>query len=167
MCGWMSPVVCRDISTQVATEKELRDARRQAEAAVIAKSSFLANMSHEIRTPMNGVVGFAELLLAGALDDEQRRQAELIADSGRAMMQMLNDILDLSKVEAGQMTVSNEPFDIIDTLNACIALVSPAIEQKGMELQSVFSVVPCTVTLQSSRLPDRSLLPRRSTAMVA
>ncbi len=132
--------VCRDISTQVATEKELRDARRQAEAAVIAKSSFLANMSHEIRTPMNGVVGFAELLLAGALDDEQRRQAELIADSGRAMMQMLNDILDLSKVEAGQMTVSNEPFDIIDTLNACIALVSPAIEQKGIELQSDFSV---------------------------
>ena len=131
--------VCRDISTQVAAEKELHDARRQAEAAVIAKSSFLANMSHEIRTPMNGVVGFAELLLAGALDDEQRRQAELIADSGRAMMRMLNDILDLSKVEAGQMTVALEPFNIIDTLKACIALVSPATEQKGIELQSVFA----------------------------
>jgi signal transduction histidine kinase/CheY-like chemotaxis protein len=121
-----------DVAKRMALEDELNGARERAEAAVAAKSSFLANMSHEIRTPMNGVIGFTELLLASDLSDQQRRQGELIADSGRAMMRLLNDILDLSKVEAGQMTIAEEPFDLPHALGACAKLMSPTMVQRGL-----------------------------------
>ena len=145
--------VCRDVTAQVAVEEQLRVAQAEAEAAVRAKSSFLANMSHEIRTPMNGVMGFAELLLASDLDPEQRRQAELITDSSRAMMRLLNDILDLSKIEAGQMTVAAEPFDLAKTLTACARLVTPAVEQKGLTLRCDLAAnVPTIVTGDALRV---------------
>jgi CheY-like chemotaxis protein len=103
-------------------------------------------MSHEIRTPMNGVLGFAELLLAGDLAAEQRQQAELIADSGRAMMRLLNDILDLSKVEAGQMRIASETFDLRHTLRACVKLVTPAVQGKGLTLVTDFAeALPASV----------------------
>jgi PAS domain S-box-containing protein len=109
-------------------------ARRTAELASEAKSAFLANMSHEIRTPMNGILGFADLLLDGELGAEQRRQLRMIADSGRALMRLLNDILDLSKIEAGQMELASEPFELAHALNACLNLVRPSADQKGLAL---------------------------------
>ncbi len=109
-------------------------ARIQAEVAVQSKSQFLANMSHEIRTPMNAVIGFTELLLASELTSKQHRQASLVAESGRAMMRLLNDILDLSKVEAGQMTVAVEPIDLAHVLNGPIYLMKPLAAEKGIEL---------------------------------
>jgi PAS domain S-box-containing protein len=125
--------VWRDVSRQVAVEEALKTAKAEAEAAATAKAGFLANMSHEIRTPMNGVIGFAELLLAGDLSTEQRRNASLIADSGKAMMKLLNDILDLSKIEAGQLDVVTEPFDLPHAVRACGKLLGPSAAQKQID----------------------------------
>ncbi len=129
----------REIFERRLLETELQASRVRAEAAAEAKSSFLANMSHEIRTPMNGVIGFTELLLASSLNDEQRIQAELIADSGRAMMRLLNDILDLSKIEAKQMQASEERFDLQHALRACAQLVVPVTAQRRVILQCDFA----------------------------
>lgn len=129
----------RDVTRRRIAELATVEARERAEAAVRSKANFLADMSHEIRTPMNGVVGFTDLLLAGELSPDQRRRAELIADSGRSMVRLLNDILDLSKIEAQRMTIATEPYDLAHALGACAKLVRPAIEQKGIDLLCDFS----------------------------
>ncbi len=128
-------VSARDVTERVELELLLTRARRHAENAARAKSEFLANMSHEIRTPMNGVLGFAELILESELDQDQRRQAELIVHSGRTMMLILNDILDLSKIEAGQIAISRGPVNLHNTLSECTALHQPASEKKGITIR--------------------------------
>lgn len=125
----------RDITARKRLELALEAARASAEVATQAKSSFLANMSHEIRTPMNGVLGFTDLLLAAAPTEEQRRYLELMADSGRAMMRLLNDILDLAKVEAGEMRLNEEPLDLRHVLRRCVGLMTAVAEQKGLALR--------------------------------
>jgi len=127
-------VSCRDISERVRLEESLKRARRHAENAAIAKSQFLANMSHEIRTPMNGVLGFAEILLQSELSEEQHRHTELIQESGKSMMRLLNDILDISKIEAGQITVSQERVVLADMLTNCRELLSANAAQKNIQL---------------------------------
>jgi PAS domain S-box-containing protein len=145
--------VWRDVSAQVAIEAELKSAKAEAEAASVAKAGFLANMSHEIRTPMNGVIGFAELLLTSELTDKQRRDAGLIAESGRNMMKLLNDILDLSKIEAGQLDVVAEPFDLPHAVRACGKLLEPSAAQKQLALAvTVADDVPRVVLGDGLRL---------------
>lgn len=129
----------RNISARKALEEALRVARNRAEAAVRTRSAFLANMSHEIRTPMNGVIGFTEILLAGDLSDEQRRQVELIADSGRAMLRLLNDILDMSKIEAGQMTLASEAVDVRHVISGVTRMLQPAAQAKNIEVAMSFT----------------------------
>ncbi len=127
-------VAVRDVTDRVELEALLTHAREAAEQAAQVKSDFLANMSHEIRTPMNGVLGFAEMMLDSDLPAEQRRFAELIVQSGRSMMMLLNDILDLSKIEAGQFTIDEGPVDLHATLAECAALHRPDAARKGLDL---------------------------------
>ncbi len=127
-------VAVRNVTQRVELEALLTAAREQAEQVAKLKSDFLANMSHEIRTPMNGVLGFAEMMLQDDLPPKQRRFAELIVQSGRSMMMLLNDILDLSKIEAGQFTIDESPVDICATLAECAALHRADAERKGLSL---------------------------------
>ena len=128
-------ISARDVTERVELELLLTRARRHAENAASAKSDFLANMSHEIRTPMNGVLGFAELMLQGDLDSEQRRHIEMIVQSGRSMMLLLNDILDLSKIEAGEIVIDTGPVNVHATLDECIALHRQTARKKGLALR--------------------------------
>ena len=111
----------RDISDLKAALAALESARDAAEAASRAKSSFLANMSHEIRTPMNAVIGLTQLLLNTPLQARQRQYVELALGSAKALMQIINDILDLSKVEAGKFTLNPQPMSLRETLSQALA----------------------------------------------
>jgi signal transduction histidine kinase/DNA-binding response OmpR family regulator len=132
--------LARDITQAVAREAELSEAREKAEAASRAKSAFLANMSHEIRTPMNGVVGMAELLCETALTDEQRLCAETIRSSGEALLTIINDVLDYSKIEAQRLKLYPEPFDLERCLHEVILLLQPSAQEKGISVLADFDL---------------------------
>ncbi len=123
-----------NITETVRYERELREARDRAEAASRAKSAFLANMSHEIRTPMNGVVGMADLMAESDLDEEQRLYVDTIRNSGQALLGIINDVLDFSKMEAARLTLHPAPFDLEATILEIITLMQPSIQEKGLDI---------------------------------
>ena len=114
-------------------EKALEQARFRAEAASRAKSAFLANMSHEIRTPMNGVLAMAELLAEGQLDDEQKLCVDTIRTSGEALLVIINDVLDYSKIEAAKLALLEEPFDLEETAGEVVTAPQPVGAQQGRQ----------------------------------
>ena len=143
----------RDIGARKKLEGELVEARDRAENAVRAKAGFLANMSHEIRTPMNGVLGFTELVLSGDLPPDQRKHVELIAESGRSMMRLLNDILDVSKIDSGKMQVTEEPVDLRHIVRRCADLMRAVVDTKNIVLSTrVEPAVPARIVGDPLRL---------------
>lgn len=126
-------VLVHDITERRQAERLAETARQVAEDANRAKSDFLASMSHELRTPLNGVLGTANLLLYAPLDAEQRERVEIIRQSGSALLALLNDILDISKVESGRLELEDIDFDLAAVLNSVAGLWGPQAEAKGLQ----------------------------------
>ncbi len=128
-----------DVTEHIEREVALQAAKEAAEAAAQARSQFLANMSHEIRTPMNGVIGMTSLLLKTSLDDEQRRYVDIVRASGESLLTIINEILDFSKLEAQQVQLAHERFDVEDLAVEALQLVAQAAAGKGLELTLVMN----------------------------
>jgi signal transduction histidine kinase/integral membrane sensor domain MASE1 len=127
-----------EIGRRRQAEAELVKAKDAAEAADRIKSAFLATMSHELRTPLNSIIGFTGILLqglAGPLNDEQKKQLGMVQRSSRHLLALINDVLDLSKIEAGQLSILRAPFDVNPALEDVVQTLAPLAQEKGLELR--------------------------------
>ena len=125
-----------DITDRIRVEAE-REKRERAETADRIKSAFLATMSHELRTPLNSIIGFTGIILqglAGPLNEEQTKQLGMVRTSARHLLALVNDVLDISKIEAGQLEIACESFDLCRSINKVVALVAPQAEAKQLKL---------------------------------
>ena len=146
--------LARSLIAELRTSKErLEEERTRAEEASAFKSAFLANMSHEVRTPLNGILGMAGLALDGKLSPELRDQLQTIQASARALLRIVNDVLDFSRIEAGRLDFEDAPFDLRDWLADVLRATEPLARAKGLEFScSVQPEVPDPVLGDAGRL---------------
>jgi PAS domain S-box-containing protein len=145
--------ILRDVSDRHAAEQALIEAREQAVEGSRLKSEFLASMSHEIRTPMNGVTGMLELLLEESLTEQQRKRVSVALGSAQALLTIINDILDLSKIEAGKLDLVPEWTDVRALVDDAVGLLKPLAADKGLQVESRCAAdVPARVLADGGRL---------------
>jgi PAS domain S-box-containing protein len=130
----------RDVSSRKRTAVELEAAKDAAEAASRAKSEFVANISHEVRTPLNGILGMTELLLASKLTDDQRQYLSLMRTSADVLLHVINDVLDLSKIESGHLELVSVPFQLVDRLETVLEPLAIMARRKGLTFD--FNIAP-------------------------
>lgn len=128
-----------DITDEMWMQFDLEQARKAAESASAGKSAFLATMSHEIRTPMNGVLGMAQALSDSNLNPDQRGMVDVIRECGASLLSILNDVLDISKIESGRMTITPVDGDLKDLVTGVIQLWAPTAQEKGLSLDVTIS----------------------------
>jgi PAS domain S-box-containing protein len=145
--------VGHDVTTRKEAERALLSAKEAAESADRAKSEFLAIVSHEIRTPINGVIGFGKLLHDTPLTPEQRTFVDMITSSGHTLENLISDILDLSKIEAGKLEIEHSPFSLRDCIEETLQLFGPRAREAGLTIKtSVAPGVPVIVNSDHGRL---------------
>ncbi len=151
--GWHAVGILRDITVQRKLEEDLRAAKQAAEAANAAKGEFLAHMSHEIRTPLNTLLGMADLLCETDLNPEQRSYVQIFKKSGTTLLSLINDILDLSKIEAGQVELEKTPFSLPELIHRLVELMRVPAVEKGIDLSTnVAPDVPAALIGDAERL---------------
>ncbi len=129
-------VYCGDVTTEKEQARALEEAKATAEAGVAAKSAFLAMMSHEIRTPMAGVLGLIELMAQSRLDSEQKHMLGLVQDSAVTLLQILDDVLDFSRIDSGRLELESRPFDLRALADGVIGLFAARAQEKGVRLHA-------------------------------
>ncbi len=147
--------IFEDITEEREAAEKLRQAMEAAQAADRIKSAFLATMSHELRTPLNSIIGFTGIMLqglAGPLNEEQHKQMNMVQKSARHLLALINDVLDISKIEAGQLKLSSSPFDIRQSIEKMVQLVSPLAEKKGLEIRMDIVEYIGSITADQRRL---------------
>jgi two-component system sensor histidine kinase/response regulator len=145
--------ISTDITDRVKKENELVEAREKAEIANQAKSDFLATVSHELRTPLNGIIGMTDLLTRQGITKDQRMLVEDITNSGKTLLSLINGILDLSKLDAGELEIINTPFDLSVIMDNVIKQISTQAQQKNVVLSTKFEGdVPTQLLGDSQRL---------------
>jgi PAS domain S-box-containing protein len=147
----VAEVEALNLSTQ-KLNKNLKEAVKKAESADRLKSAFLATMSHELRTPLNSIIGFTGILLqkmVGPLSEEQEKQLGMVQGSARHLLELINDVLDISKIEADQIVIFNEEFDAVESIRKSLEKIKPLADKKGLEI--LFDVDPASIMITSDR----------------